>query len=277
MAHFHDKDQEFFEGLALQLASTLYRLEITQERQELEQRAQAAEVMISSARSTYELTHRLGNDFGLVEFWVTTIKDELKKLNADSPLISERLKYINDAAGKVMSLSERLRAELSVGEEHDRFILLPPRVLLEDAQNSVSLPNIQVQMEVKEDVAPVRVIHRLIANALINLVINAKEAMPQGGLLTLRARNIGRSVALEVIDTGIGIPKEHQSKIFELLFSTKSSSGFGLWSAQNNTWKNRGTLKVESEPNRGTTFTLLLPRAEEHWYETEHATHLSAR
>lgn len=265
VAHFHDKDQEFFEGLALQLASTLDRLEITQERQELKQRAQAAEVMISSARSTYELTHRLGNDFGLVEFWVTTIKDELKKLNADSPLISERLRYINEAAGKVMSLSERLRAELSSEEEHERFVLLPPQILLEDVRGSVSLPNnIQVRLEVEEGVAPVRVIHRLIANALLNLVINAKEAMPQGGLLTLRARNRGRSVALEVIDTGVGIPKEHQSKIFELLFSTKSSSGFGLWSAQNNTWKNRGTLKVESEPNRGTTFTLLLPRAEEH-------------
>ncbi|HEU5226399.1 MAG TPA: GAF domain-containing protein, partial [Ktedonobacteraceae bacterium] len=266
VAHFHDKDQEFFEGLALQLAETLYRLEITQERRDLEQRAQEAEVMISTAQSTYELTHRLGNDLGLVEFWVATIEEELHRLNVDSPLIDGTLDYINNAVGKVMSLSESLRTELRNGEDNERFILLPPGVLLEDAQHSVLLPStIQVHLEVEGDVACVLVIHQLIADALRNLVMNAKEAMPQGGQLTLRAQNRGRSVALEVIDTGVGISEEHSARIFDLFFSTKLSSGFGLWSTRRNVLKNRGTLEVKSELNKGTTFTLLLPRAEENF------------
>jgi GAF domain-containing protein len=265
VAHFRGKDKEFFEGLAQQLASTLYRLEITQERQELEQRAQAAEVMVSMAQSTYEITHRLGNDLGLVEYWVHTIEEELQHLTVNNPLILRTLNSIKGAVSKVMELSESLRTELRSGEDNDRFILLPPRVLLEDTRDSVSLPsNIEVVLEIEEDVAPVRVIHKLIADALRNLVINAKEAMPEGGQLTLRARNVGRSVALEVIDTGPGISVEHQAKIFDLFFSTKLSTGFGLWSARRNALKNRGTLEVKSELNKGTTFTLLLPKVEEH-------------
>jgi GAF domain-containing protein len=264
VAHFRDKDKEFFEGLAQQLASTLYRLEITRERQELGQRAQAAEVMIAAAQSTYEITHRLGNDLGLVEFWVSTIQEELKNLNVNNTLILGTLSYIKDAVNKVMHLSESLRTELQNDNDKERFVLISPRILLENTQDSVSLPaNIQVTLEIEEHVALVWVIHQLIVDALRNFVTNAKEAMPEGGLLTLRARNIGRSVALEVIDTGVGISTEHQLKIFDLFFSTKRSSGFGLWSARRNVLKNRGTLEVKSEPTRGTTFTLLLPKAEE--------------
>jgi signal transduction histidine kinase len=84
--------------------------------------------------------------------------------------------------------------------------------------------------------------------------------MPGGGKITLRARNTGRYVALEVTDTGVGIPPDKQSKIFDLFFSTKGSSGFGLWSARRNILKNHGEVKVESKPDQGTTFILLLPR-----------------
>ena len=97
---------------------------------------------------------------------------------------------------------------------------------------------------------------------LNNLVANACEAMLNGGTITLRAHNEGRSVAIEVADNGVGIPKQQQQKIFDLLFSTKSSFGFGLWSARRNALRSHGELKVESELGQGTTFTLLLPGIE---------------
>ena len=84
--------------------------------------------------------------------------------------------------------------------------------------------------------------------------------MPQGDTITLRARNAGRHVALDVSDTGIGIANDKLAHIFDLFFSTKRSSGFGLWSARRNALKNHGDLKVESTVGQGTTFTLLLPK-----------------
>ncbi len=264
VAHFHDKDPEFFAGLAQQLASTLYRLEIAQERQELKQRNQAAEAMISIGQSTYEITHRLGNDLGLVSSHVNAIQEILRRLDVHNVAITEKLDYIDHAVSKVMDLSESLRTELGNWDDHDRFILLPPRVILEDAQSSVMIPgDIDVSLEIIDDVPAVQVIQTLIVYALRNLIMNAIQAMPEGGKLTLRARNAGRHVALEVIDTGIGIPREQQEKIFELFFSTKHGSGFGLWSARRHVLKNRGELELSSEPGQGTTFSALLPKVEE--------------
>jgi GAF domain-containing protein len=262
-AHFQDKDQEFFEGLAQQLASTLYRLEITQERQELAQRAKEAETMASIGQAAYEITHRIGNDLGLVRSYTGRVKENMLSARVNGDSVCENLAYIDEAVGRVMDLSESLRAELSIWRESDHFVPLPPRVLLQEVLRTVPLPeNIQTQYEVAVDVAPVSVIHALIMDTLRNLVINAKEAMPGGGQLTLCARNRGRSVSLEVSDTGAGIPPEHLGHIFDLFFSTKDQgSGFGLWSAQRNALKNRGKLEVFSQINQGTTFALLLPRA----------------
>jgi signal transduction histidine kinase len=86
--------------------------------------------------------------------------------------------------------------------------------------------------------------------------------MPEGGKITLKAHNAGRFVALEVIDTGAGIPQQSLSNIFDLFYSTKGSSGFGLWSARTNALRNQGDLMVKSQEGCGTIFTLLLPGAE---------------
>jgi signal transduction histidine kinase len=106
-----------------------------------------------------------------------------------------------------------------------------------------------------------------VVDILRNLISNAVESMLNGGTITLRARTAGTLVALDVIDTGSGIPPQHQRRIFDLFYSTKGSSGFGLWSARKNAIKNRGDLRLTSEVGQGTTFTLLLPGEEGLLYE----------
>jgi len=141
--------------------------------------------------------------------------------------------------------------------------VIEPGTLLEEAQDATSLPsNIQICMEIEVDVAAVRVIHSLVVDILRNLMTNAIDAMPEGGKITLKAHNAGRFVALEVIDTGAGIPQQSLSKIFDLFYSTKGSSGFGLWSARTNALRNQGDLMVTSQEGCCTSFTLLLPGAE---------------
>jgi GAF domain-containing protein len=263
--HFQDKDQEFFEGLAQQLASTLYRLEITQERQELAQRAKEAETMVSIGQAAYEITHRIGNDLGLVGSYTARVRANVLSVQINGAFVCEHLAAIDEAVRRVLNLSESLRSELNIWRNSDHFVLLPPGVLLDEALRIVSVPEgIETQCEIAPDVAPVSVIHPLIIGTLSNLIINAMEAMPGGGRLLLRARNCGRSVSLEVIDSGVGIAPEHLTHIFDLFFSTKDhGSGFGLWSAQRNALKNCGRLEVESQVNNGSTFALLLPRAQE--------------
>jgi GAF domain-containing protein len=261
VGYFRGTDILFFEALAQQLASTIYRLETAKARQEFEQ-------MSSIGQSAFEVTHRLGNDLGLIGAYVTNVQLEMKKLGVTSEFISENLEDILQSVQTVLSLGGGLSQELAklgtTEETADGPVLISPRALLEEASVFPTLPsNIQICLEVDDDVAAVHVIPGLVADILRNLVTNAIQAMPQGGTITLRGRNAGRSVALEVTDTGVGIPSEKLPKVFDLFFSTKGSSGFGLWSARRNALKNNGDLKVESKPGQGTTFTLLLPQTNE--------------
>ena len=267
VGHFRDTDIHFFEGLAQQLASTIFRLETAQARKDFEQRALTAEEMSSIGQSAYEVTHRLGNDLGLVESYVSDIQLELKGLGIDSKFVSRKLENIAQAVRTVLNLSRELKHQLAnlgaTDEAASEPIIISPRLLLKEMQAHITPslpPNIQIHVEIDADVAYIKAIPGSIDDVLHNLIANAIYAMPNGGKITLRARNAGRYLALEVIDTGIGIPPEKQSKIFDLFFSTKGSSGFGLWSARRNILKNRGEIKVESKQNQGTTFILHLPR-----------------
>jgi signal transduction histidine kinase len=92
-----------------------------------------------------------------------------------------------------------------------------------------------------------------------NLIRNAGEAMPEGGQLTLAARPAGDHVELSVVDTGTGIPAEDLHRIMEPLYSTKTRGlGLGLAIARALLEKNGGSLRVSSEPGKGSTFSLLL-------------------
>jgi signal transduction histidine kinase len=97
---------------------------------------------------------------------------------------------------------------------------------------------------------------------LVNLVDNARDAMPQGGTVTLRGRRQSATVHLDVADTGIGIPPERQRQIFEPLQTTKpGGTGLGLYIVQEVMAAHGGQVAVQSTVGAGTTFTLTLPEA----------------
>jgi two-component system sensor kinase FixL len=96
-----------------------------------------------------------------------------------------------------------------------------------------------------------------------NLIRNARDAMPQGGELVIRARDVGNEVAIEVVDTGVGIRSEDLGKIMEPLYSTKARGiGLGLAITRAIVEKHGGKLDVASELGRGTTFTVTLSAAD---------------
>lgn len=97
--------------------------------------------------------------------------------------------------------------------------------------------------------------------ALLNLVINAQQAMPDGGELVVRTQSLGDDVRLELIDTGLGIDAATIPKIFDAFYSTKSGgSGLGLPTARKIVEAQGGRIEVESERGRGTKFTIHLPK-----------------
>jgi signal transduction histidine kinase len=95
---------------------------------------------------------------------------------------------------------------------------------------------------------------------LFNLALNAQQAMPDGGQLLVRTRQVRGGVALDLIDTGGGIDEETLPHVFEAFYSTKpAGSGLGLPTAKKIVEAHGGRIFVESEPGRGTMFTIALP------------------
>jgi signal transduction histidine kinase len=121
---------------------------------------------------------------------------------------------------------------------------------------------IAVQMEAPAGLA-IQVDRAMVRQALLNLSLNALDAMPNGGTFTLRARAIEeQQVQIDVVDSGIGIQPDHLSRIFDLYFTTREhGSGLGLSMVYRTVQLHDGTIEVESSPGRGATFRVRLPRA----------------
>lgn len=119
-----------------------------------------------------------------------------------------------------------------------------------------------INLEIAEDIPQVKADGGQIQQAVIALATNAIDAMPDGGTLTFRAYGQAKSVAIEIEDTGVGIPPDDMSKIFEPFFTTKEvgkGTGLGLAVCYGIITDHSGRLGVRSTVGKGTTFTILLP------------------
>jgi signal transduction histidine kinase len=119
---------------------------------------------------------------------------------------------------------------------------------------------IEISPHLAADLPQVRMDEPLMRQVLMNLARNSQEAMPSGGLLELQTRLGGGRVELELIDNGCGMDERTQSKIYQLFFSTKpTGSGLGLPTVRRIVEAHHGTIRCQSEPGRGTRFTISLP------------------
>jgi PAS domain S-box-containing protein len=123
-------------------------------------------------------------------------------------------------------------------------------------------PSVSVKLDIPETLSALRVDVMQIQQVFRNLISNGMEAMPDGGVLEIRAveNRQGGTVTVSVRDSGRGITPEGLAKLFQPLFTTKASGiGLGLVVVKNLTQANGGTIMVQSEIGRGTTFTITLP------------------
>ena len=119
---------------------------------------------------------------------------------------------------------------------------------------------IEVVDYLSSDLATVLLDRESFHGALLNLMLNAQQAMPDGGQLVIRTSNTAQGVALDLIDTGCGMDAETQAHAFDAFYSTKKGgSGLGLPTTRKIIEAHGGRISVQSEPGRGTQFTISLP------------------
>jgi PAS domain S-box-containing protein len=178
-------------------------------------------------------------------------------------------------AGKLDELSEHIKR----GAQLTRQLLLfsrretakPERIdLNEVVQDSTRLlrrllrENIALEVQVAADRLPLEADRGQLEQVLVNLAVNASDAMPEGGRLTIRTGSDGQQwVWVEVSDTGVGIASAAREHIFEPFFTTKSAgagTGLGLAVVHGIVTRHRGRIELTSEVGRGTTFRVAMPR-----------------
>jgi signal transduction histidine kinase len=135
-----------------------------------------------------------------------------------------------------------------------------PNLVREVIGNAHVPGNVETRVEVQEDLSSVMVDRTLLQRVLANLIMNAVQAMPKGGDLTVTANKEHESVTITVKDTGGGIAKENLGKIFNPFFTTKArGQGLGLAVCKRLVEAQKGTISVKSEVGKGSTFTLKIP------------------
>lgn len=122
--------------------------------------------------------------------------------------------------------------------------------------------NLVIRAFIPAELPRVALDRQMFKQALLNLFLNAQQAMPEGGELTLQAESRDGAVVLRLIDTGIGMTPEVMSEIFKPFFSTRpGGSGLGLPTTKRIIEAHGGSISVASEPGKGTMFTIQLPAA----------------
>jgi two-component system cell cycle sensor histidine kinase/response regulator CckA len=122
--------------------------------------------------------------------------------------------------------------------------------------------SVVVELRLAEEPVHTRVQVAQLEHALINLAVNARDAMPRGGVLTICVRRLVDEAVIEVADTGVGIPASNLAAIFEPFFTTKpvgQGTGLGLAMVRGFVENAAGRLSVRSDPGQGATFSMWLP------------------
>ena len=209
------------------------------------------------------LTGGIAHDFNNV---LQTLTAGLETLKRDAP--EERRKLLARCERAVVRGTELARQLMAFGRMQDlRAQTIDAAARLVDARALFrgALPaNTRLDYELEPGLAPVTVDAAQLELALLNLIINARDAMPDGGRIVLKGRNLGDQVVISVSDDGEGMTEEVLSRALEPFFTTKGGgkgSGMGLPQAYGFAQQNGGTLTIESRRGHGTTVKIFLPRA----------------
>ena len=184
------------------------------------------------------------------------------------PTAPDVTKHVDIIGKEIRRLDEVLNGFLKFARP-DELKLQPVRLaaLISDIQTSVAPEaerrHITMKVECPDTLPEINADPGMLSQALLNLALNACQAMPDGGALKLACRATSRRrVEVDVEDTGVGIPPEHLGKIFDLYFTTKDQgSGIGLSMVYRIVQLHDGEVEVQSTPGRGTRFRLIFPQA----------------
>ena len=278
MGCYGSKEQAILERLASQIAPAMENARLHEERVRAEEQLSHAQRMESVGRLAGGVAHDFNNLLTAIMGYTQLSLGE----TSDESNVSSHLREIQKATQRATNLTSQLLT-------FSRHQVIEPKVIdlndliidLDKMLRRLIGENIELVTLPAPDLDPVKVDRGQMEQVLMNLAVNARDAMPTGGKITVETANViqnadyalrhpgaspGRLVMLSVSDTGTGIPEEVRDHIFEPFFTTKDvgkGTGLGLSTCYGIIQQGGGHIEVDSEPGQGTSFKVYLPVTDE--------------
>jgi PAS domain S-box-containing protein len=238
------------------------RKEAQEKLMQMQRQLAEAQKLDALGQLTGGVAHDFNNFLMIISGNIPTIRKEVSSEKAIRALQS-----IDTASQRAASLTRQLLTFARRQSVQPQAIELAERLeALREVLNSGLGRSITLVIDIADDVWNVVVDPNELETALVNLVVNARDAMPDGGTVTIGAKNSPKKevVAISVEDTGVGIPEDIAAKVFDPFFTTKplgKGTGLGLSQVHGFAHQAGGTVELTSKLGKGTTVTICLPKA----------------
>ena len=241
---------------------------------QIEERAKAEEQLRQAQKmqALGQLTGGIAHDFNNL---LTVIQGSADILQRPNLTEEKRIRFagaIAQTAGRAAALTSQLLAFARRQPLRPEVLDLNEQILgMADLLDRTLGERIQISLDLASDLCPVEVDPTQLESAVLNVAVNARDAMPDGGTLTIRTTDAeenaerGRALLLAISDTGEGIDPETQARVFEPFFTTKGvgkGTGLGLSQVYGFATQSGGDVFIDSVAGEGSTITILLPCSE---------------
>ena len=243
-------------GTSLGALLTLHDLESVRE---IESELELSRRLASIGRLTSGVGHEVKNPINAIVVHLELLRNKLSGPDSRAmrhlEIIESEIQRLDRVVQTLVDFSRPVELQL---REQDLRRIVSGVLMLASAE--LETHNVRVYSHMPDRPLITKVDADLIKQAVLNVVLNGAQAMAQGGELHVTLREEGRMAAIEISDSGSGIPDDIREKIFDLYFTTrKDGSGIGLAMTYRIIQLHNGSIDVQSEQNIGSTFTLKLP------------------
>jgi PAS domain S-box-containing protein len=220
---------------------------------------ETSERLSALTRITAGVAHEVKNPLNSMRLWLENLKESLPP---DNDASTQAVRVLDNEIDRLDRVVKRFLDFTRPVAMHVDNVPLAPMLsqVAEVAGPQIERANVKLDLRLESGVPPLRGDAELLRQAVLNLVLNAVEAMPQGGRLTISLERRGDMALIFVADTGKGIPPEQRNRVFQLFFTTrKGGSGLGLATTFRIVQLHNGSIDFVSEAGKGTAFRIELP------------------